>query len=115
MAKIQITPDHNKAKALHKIAIISYQRLLSLPLIEFPSNTIIDYYDIYHKLLDAIFLCQGIKFKGDGAHYELIKESKTFCSESEVVFLQKLRELRIQFNMKVLVLIQSMYKEIFKC
>jgi len=38
----------------------------------YPSNTLIDYYDIIHKLLEAITLKAGVKARGEGAHQELI-------------------------------------------
>ncbi len=94
--RIQITPDPNKAKALQKMAVITLDRLQEIEIVKYPSNTLIDYYDIIHKLLEAISLTSGVKCKGDGAHYELIDyvAMKQNLPEQTRIFLQELREYR---------------------
>ncbi len=39
---------------------------------KYPSNSLIDYYDVIHKLLEVLTISTGIKIKGEGAHQELI-------------------------------------------
>ena len=96
MAKIQITPDYNKAQSLFTLSNETFRRLTEISLNKYPTNSIIDYYDICHKLLDAIFLLKGFKFKGDGAHFEMISESASFSilSSAQINFFQQLRDTR---------------------
>ena len=70
--KIDIIPDKEKAKSLLKMAKITFERLNEINKEKYPSNTLIDYYDIIHKLFEAISNANGIKFKRDGAHQQLI-------------------------------------------
>ncbi|MFH1590292.1 MAG: hypothetical protein ABIC95_00025 [archaeon] len=78
------------------MAKTSLRRLDELPAEKYPSNTLTDYYDITHKLLEAVSLNRGIKTSGEGAHKELIdwvtKESG--LGEGVRQSLQKLREYR---------------------
>jgi len=93
---IKIQVDEEKARALIKMAKISLDRLKEINLEKYPSNTLIDYYDIFHKLLEAVSLKHGFKIKGEFAHKELINfVSKEFNFEEEIrLFLQKMRLLR---------------------
>ena len=63
---------------------------------KYPTNTLLDYYDIIHKLMEALTLSEGIKIKGEGAHQELIDYivKKYDLNEQNRLFLQKLREYR---------------------
>ena len=93
--KIEITPDKAKAKSLLEMAKIALERLNEINKEKYPSNTLIDYYDIIHKLFEAIASTNGIKFKSDGAHQQLIDyASKKYFSEKERIFLQDMREYR---------------------
>ena len=69
---IKVEPDKQKAESLKKMAEITLERLHKTDLEKYPSNTLIDYYDAIHKLLEAITSRNGIKIKGEGAHQELI-------------------------------------------
>lgn len=91
-----ISIDKNKAKALFKMADELHRRVQKIPFEEFPSPNLSDYYDIIHMLLDGLLTLKGIKFKGDGAHYELIQEAKeeNIITESQAQFLQTIRNLR---------------------
>ena len=91
-----ITPDVNKAKALIKMAKITLERLKKTDLEAYPSNTLVDYYDIIHKLLEAETLQRGVKIKGERAHQELIDYCAKELSLSEQTrqFLQQLRDYR---------------------
>jgi len=65
---ISIQPDIQKSKALVKMAKITLERLNNTKKEKYPSNTLIDYYDSVHKLMEALTLSNGIKIKGEGAH-----------------------------------------------
>lgn len=94
--KIIITPDKEKAKSLLDLAEVTLQRLGEINSEKYPANTLIDYYDIIHQILEAISLIDGIKIHGEGAHQELIdyvaKAKK--LNEAERFFLQELRDYR---------------------
>ena len=92
----KVAPDKQKAEALSKIAEITLERLEEIELIKYPSNTLNDYYDVIHKLIEAITLTMGIKFKGEGAHQELIDYVSKTCSLGEQTrqFLQEMRDYR---------------------
>ena len=93
--KVEIAPDREKAKALLAMAKVTLERLHEINPEKYPSNTLIDYYDTIHKLLDAIACIQRIKFKGEGAHQDLIGHiSNAYFSEKERIFLQQMREYR---------------------
>ena len=49
---IKITPDIQKSKALIEMARITLQRLNTTDIYKYPSNTLTDYYDIIHKLIE---------------------------------------------------------------
>lgn len=88
--------DPQKAEALKKMAEITLQRLKEIETLKYPSNTLVDYYDTVHKLLEAITLQQGIKIKGEGAHQELIDyvAKNYFLDEQTRLFLQQMRDYR---------------------
>ncbi|MFT4261318.1 MAG: hypothetical protein ACMXX9_02715 [Candidatus Woesearchaeota archaeon] len=92
----KITPDNQKSKALKLMAEKSLERLKETNIDKYPSNSLSDYYDIIHKLLDSIMYKKGVKIKGEGAHYELIE----YCFKINLFnlatknFLQDLREYR---------------------
>ncbi len=94
--QIKIVPDKEKARALIKMAKITIERLKETNKERYPANTLSDYYEIIHKLMEAIAYVQGIKIKGEGAHQELIdfvcKKSK--ISETIRLFIQELRDYR---------------------
>ena len=69
---IKITPDRQKSEALKKMAKTTLERLQGTEMLKYPSNTLVDYYDAIHELLEALTLRDGIKIKGEGAHRELI-------------------------------------------
>ena len=84
----KIKPDKQKAESLKKMAEVTLEK--------YPSNTLLDYYDVVHKLIEALTLREGIKVKGEGAHQELIdyvaKQKK--IDEQMMVFLQQMRDYR---------------------
>jgi hypothetical protein len=90
----RITQDLQKAKALRKVAEITLERLQATDTEKYPTNTLNDYYDIVHKMLEALSLGKGVKFKGDGAHQELIDfVCKEFSfPEQQRIFLQQMRD-----------------------
>src|SRR3989339_647702 len=92
----KIKPDKQKAESLKKMAEITLERLDNTDMGKYPSNTLLDYYDVAHKLMEAITLREGIKAKGEGAHQELIdyvaKQKK--IDEHMRQFLQQMRDYR---------------------
>ncbi len=78
------------------MAEVTLERLDNTNMDRYPSNTLLDYYDVVHKLIEALTLREGIKVKGEGAHQELIdyvaKEKK--IDEHMRVFLQQMRDYR---------------------
>lgn len=90
--KINIQPMGEKSSALRKMAGNVLQRIERTDEKLFPAQVTVDYYTILHMLLEAQTLEKGVKFKGESAHKELIKNSQ--LSSKEKMFLQRLRELR---------------------
>lgn len=92
----KVTPDKQKALALKKMAEITLQRLKETDITKYPSNTLTDYYDTIHKLLEALTISQGVKFKGEGAHQELIDHVTKVhdLGEQTRQLLQQIREYR---------------------
>ena len=92
----KIKPDKQKSESLKKMAQITLERLNKTNIEEYPSNTLVDFYDIIHKLIEAFTLREGIKIKGEGAHQELIdyiaRQNK--INEQTRQFLQQMREHR---------------------
>ncbi|MGV8162580.1 MAG: hypothetical protein ACP5N2_04585 [Candidatus Nanoarchaeia archaeon] len=78
------------------MAEITLERLSKTEIEEYASNSLIDYYDVLHKLMEALSLSKGYKIKGEGAHQELIDfVCKELALEDEVrEFLQQMREYR---------------------
>jgi hypothetical protein len=78
------------------MAVIGLARLKETNKIRFPENTLTDYYDILHKLLEAKAISLGIKTRGEGAHQELIECIARIMplTELERQLLQQIRELR---------------------
>lgn len=93
---IKITPDTQKSAALVTVAKITLERLEKTETELYPSNTLLDYYDIIHNLLEALTLKEGIKVKGEGAHQELIEYVVKHhgLNEQTRQFLQQLRDYR---------------------
>lgn len=94
--KIETRSDKQKSKALLKMAETTLKRLNEIDKLRYPSNTLDDYYDIIHQLMEALTLIEGIKMKGDGAHYELIDHvcEKYKLGQTKRDFLQRLRNYR---------------------
>ena len=93
---IAIIPDRQKAKALKKMAFVTLARIDETDIEKYPSHTVTDYYDVIHKLMEALSLTEGIKIKGEGAHQELIEyiAIKHHFDEQTRQFLQQMREYR---------------------
>ena len=92
----RVKPDREKSESLKKMAEITLERLDKTEMDKYPSNTLLDYYDAIHKLLEALTLKEGIKIKGEGAHQELIKyiSQKQYIDEQTRQFLQQMRDYR---------------------
>ncbi|HLC80702.1 MAG TPA: hypothetical protein VJG31_02930 [Candidatus Nanoarchaeia archaeon] len=92
----RIRSDGQKAESLKKMAEITLQRLDKTDMRLYPSNTLLDFYDAIHKLVEALTLWEGIKIKGEGAHQELIDYAakQNRIDEQTRQFLQQMREYR---------------------
>ena len=92
----KVKPDKQKSDSLRKMAEITLERLDNTDMGKYPSNTLLDYYDVVHKLMEAFTLREGIKVKGEGAHQELVdyiaKQQK--IDEQMRQFLQQMRDYR---------------------
>ena len=90
----KITPDLQKAASLRKMAEITLERLEKTDVLAYPSNSLVDLYDVIHKLMDAMALQEGIKTKGEGAHQELIDYIASIkkIDEQTRQFLQQMRD-----------------------
>lgn len=93
---IKIKPDKQKAKSLINMATITLERLKGTNREKYPSNTLTDYYDIVRKLMEAVNSIEGIKFKGEGAHAEIINHvcDKYELGEGNKEFIQEMRDYR---------------------
>ncbi len=92
----KVKPDRQKSASLKRMAAITLQRLEKTEKAAYPSNTLTDYYDAIHKLLEALTLQEGIKINGEGAHRELIEyvAQQKLIDEQTRQFLQQMREWR---------------------
>lgn len=93
---VRIDPDRQKSNALKKMAGITLERLRETDTQKYPTNTLTDYYDVIHKLMEALGLLGGIKTKGEGAHQELIDSiAKQYNFDEQTrQFLQQMRDYR---------------------
>lgn len=98
--KVIIRPDMAKAKSLRETSIITLSRLKETDIEKYPSNTLKDYYDIIKGLLEALLYIEGVKMKGESAHYETIQYAceRYKLGESTRVFLQEMRDYRNRFS-----------------
>ena len=92
----RVKPDKQKSESLKKMAEITLERLDKTDMDEYPSNTLLDYYDAIHKLIEALTLTEGLKIKGEGAHQELIDyiAKQKYINEQTRQFLQQMRDYR---------------------
>ncbi len=93
---VNVRPDRQKSQALRTMAEITLERLKKTDMQMYPSNTLVDYYDAIHKLLEALALNEGVKVKGEGAHAELIDyiSGKHSLGLKARLFLQQMRDYR---------------------
>ncbi|MEK6827523.1 MAG: hypothetical protein AABX99_03515 [Nanoarchaeota archaeon] len=93
---VKIKPDKQKSESLKKMAEITLERLNKTNMEDYPSNTLSDYYDVIHKLMESLTIKNGIKARGDGAHQELIEYifKQNIINEQARQFLQQMREYR---------------------
>ncbi|MBS3138158.1 hypothetical protein J4207_00465 [Candidatus Woesearchaeota archaeon] len=92
----KIKPDYQKSESLKKMAEITLERLNKTEMEAYPSNSLLDFYDAIHKLLEALTLSSGVKIKGEGAHQELIDylANQKKIDEQMRQFLQQMRDYR---------------------
>lgn len=94
--RLEIQPDKQKAKSLKRMAEITLERVSETDVNKYPSNVLVDYYDVIHKLLEAITMVEGTKIKGEGAHEELIEYiAKSYgLDEQSRQLMQQMRDYR---------------------
>src|SRR3989338_4300803 len=118
-----IQPDRQKAESLKAAAETTLQRLQETDIEKYPSNTLKDYYDVAHMIMDAIALVDGVKSRGEGAHQELIDyiANKYSLGEQTRQFLQQMRDYRnrisyegFTINKNYIVLNQEKIKQTIK-
>jgi len=92
----RVNPDKQKSESLKKMAKITLERLGKTDMEQYPSNTLLDYYDAVHKLLEAQTLREGVKIRGEGAHQEIIDylANQKKIDEQTRQFLQQMRDYR---------------------
>jgi len=92
----RVKADKQKSESLKKMAEVTLERLDKTDMEKYPSNTLLDYYDVIHKLMEALTINEGIKIKGEGAHQELIEyvTKQQNISEQIKQFLQQMRDYR---------------------
>ena len=92
----KIHPDKQKSSSLKEMAEITLERLKGTNTEKYPTNTLTDYYDIIHKLMESLNLINGIKIKGEGAHQEIINHicKEYNFNEQTRQFLQQMRDYR---------------------
>jgi len=92
----KVKPDKQKSKSLRKMAEVTLERLGKTEIDKYPSNTLLDYYGVIHKLLEALVLKEGVKIKGEGVHQELINyvTKKYNFDEQTRQLLQQMRDYR---------------------
>lgn len=104
-----VKPDKQKSASLKKMAEITLERLSKTEVEVYPSNTLLDFYDAIHKLIEALTLEEGIKIRGEGAHQKLIdyiaKQNK--IDEQTRQFLQQMREYRNRISYEGLMIHQN--------
>ncbi len=93
---IKIRPDKSKSRSLKIMAEITLERLEDTDREKYPTNTLNDYYDAIHKLMEALSMLNGIKIKGERAHQELIDYiAKQYNFDEQTrQFLQQMRDYR---------------------
>jgi len=96
----RVKPDKQKAIALMKMVEITLNRLNESNKEKYPTNTLTDYYDILHKIMEALTSLEGLKFKGEGAHRRLIDYvcHKYRLGEGVRNIIQELRDYRNRVN-----------------
>ncbi|MFW5852483.1 MAG: hypothetical protein ACOCUR_00470 [Nanoarchaeota archaeon] len=109
--KIITREDKGKAISLLNMAKITLERLESTNITGYPSNSLIDYYNTIHYLMESLCTIDGVKFSGEGSHYELIKYvCKQYNFDER--FIQQIRDYRNRisydgFNIKKSYIIQN--------
>ena len=92
----KVKPDQQKSESLKKMAETTLERLDNTDMEKYPSNTLLDYYDVIHKLIESLTVREGIKLNGEGAHQELIDyvAQQKKIDEHTRRFLQQMRDYR---------------------
>lgn len=91
MELIKIEKDFEKAKCLHKLALLRYNKIDNFN-IETESSLVIEaYYEICKELMTAILFCEGYKTL---SHKDLLKYFENSLSKNEFELVDDLRKRR---------------------
>ena len=95
--RLSVRKDYEKARAIRKM--IGNRKIFVRDFKDKVDVTIIceNYYEIVKELATALFLCRGIKFIGNYAHKELIKETIRLLDLDESFFIL-FDDLRLRRN-----------------
>ena len=106
-------PDIQKAISLQKMALTTLERLNSTDKNKYPSNVLVDYYDIIRNLMEALIAIEGVKVSGVSAHYKIINyiSYKYNFIESDRFFLQQVRNVRNRISYDGLQINKGFIKE----
>ncbi len=97
MDLIKITPDKEKAKSILRMVETTMNMISTVDAERFPSNVIVEYYNVIRQLMTALVLLDGFKTKGEGAHKKLIEymdENYEEFSGYEINLIDELRTIR---------------------
>ncbi len=97
MVLVRITPDKEQAKSMLRMAKITCEMIKGIDAKRFPSNVVVEYYNVIRQLMAAIALLDGLKTKGEGAHVQLIEYINGHYKEItgyEIELISELRENR---------------------
>ncbi|MFH1105659.1 MAG: hypothetical protein V1731_00395 [Candidatus Aenigmatarchaeota archaeon] len=97
MSLIGITPDKEQVKSMLKMAGVTCEMIKGIDAKRFPSNVVVEYYNVIRQLMAAIALLDGFKTKGEGAHIQLIEylnDNYKEITEYEIGLINELRTTR---------------------
>ena len=89
--------ESEKATSILKSVQVTMEMVKTIDHAKFPSNVIIQYYDVIRQLMTAISTIDRFKPHGEGAHRQLVDYIKSKCPEvtqEEIEFIDRLRILR---------------------
>jgi 2C-methyl-D-erythritol 2,4-cyclodiphosphate synthase len=92
----KVSKNYEKAFSLFETSKITFTRLKKFNSLEFPKNSLIDYYTVIHSLCEAFASVKGYKFRGEYAHKDLI--DFVLKDYKSLKLIQEIRNLRNKAN-----------------